>query len=731
MMHRGEHGYSGDRTMVFYDRLGIRKQYVWGSALAALLLCVVLSALVYASLAYARTDTIPSYTNLENETRFKKTIALTFDDGPHPTYTPEILNILKSEGVPATFFLIGEHVVSYPETAKLIVDDGFEIGNHTFTHSENVNASDVRLRHELVATDRVIRDATGRAPILFRPPFLEDVDVGEFDGGRIEGTEVRWAESAGFVVVGANLDTRDWNVPAGQSEVILQRLTDRINPDRPNVIIMHDAGGEGASVEALRAFIPMMKEQGYTFVAVSEYLGLSKEQTMPRATNTGLDDVLVNAAKAFVAGMSGFNMIVFSISVLALIRLWMIIAIRRAYVPFTKKARGPLQARQPVSVLVPAYNEAANIEATVRSVFAGLSARDEVIVIDDGSTDATAEIVKNLTGEFGKQLVLLQKENGGTKGAALQYALPFARYEILVCIDADTVIDREAIPLLARHFDDERVGAVAGKVYPARVTSLLSAFQYLEYMQGQNLDKEVFAVGNAIGVVPGAIGAWRASAVAQAGGYSPDTVVEDQDLTLALLADGWKITFEPRAAAYTETPDSVKQFFRQRSRWVFGTIQCVWKYRSWLFSRTRPSLGWIILPNVIFFNLMIPLLVPVLDVAVILGIAGMVNIWAALAPFLIYTLFDMWCAIEGLTYEAVPPKRLIPLVVWQRLFYRYALAAAIVQSFGVALAGTFVAWGLQTRRGECHPALQNMIDTGSALTPSPIQITSAAVTSGS
>lgn len=731
-MMRGGNKYSGDRKMVFYDRLGIRKQYVWGSALVALFLCATTIALIYSSLAFAEVGKLPIYTNLEEDAKFAKTIALTFDDGPHPLYTPAIIELLKSEGVPATFFLIGEHVVAHPETARLIVENGFEIGNHTFTHSENVNLTESRLRNELVASDRVIRSATGLSPILFRPPFLEDIDVGEFDGGRIGGDEIRWAEAAGFVVVGANLDTQDWNVSPGQSETILQRLTDRVSPEGPNVIIMHDEAGAGASVEALRTFIPAMKREGYRFVLVSEYFGLTAAETMPKGVGlTALDNILVNAAKAFVLGTSGFNVVVLIVSALALSRLWVILAVRRMYVPFLKRMQRNTRARKPVSVLIPAYNEAANIEATVRSVFAGLKTRDEVIVVDDGSGDATAEIVKNLTGEFGKQLVLLQKENGGTKGAALSYALPYARHEIIMCIDADTVVDKGAIESLARHFDDARVGAVAGKVYPARVTSLLSAFQYLEYMQGQNLDKEVFAAGNAIGVVPGAIGAWRAKAVHGAGGYSLDTVVEDQDLTLALLTAGWKITFEPRAAAYTETPDSVKQFFRQRSRWVYGTIQCVWKYRSWIFSRTRPSLGWIILPNVIFFNLLIPLLVPVLDVAVILGLAGVVNMWAVLAPFLIYTLFDMWCAIEGLTYEKMPPKRLIPLVVWQRFFYRYVLAAAIVQSIGIALAGTFVAWGLQKRRGECHPALQNMLATGSALTPSPIQIARSPVASGS
>lgn len=727
MMYRGKRQTLGGHRMVFYDRLGIRKQYVWGLALIALFFGACVSALVYAALAFPPTASAFSYTNHESDPQYQKTIALTFDDGPHPKYTEEVLAILEAEQVPATFFLIGESVVAHPHIARNIVERGFEIGNHSFTHSTEVQSSRNRLRNELVATDRVIRDATGRSPILFRPPMLENIEVGEFDGARIPEEKLRWAEELGYVVVGANVDTQDWNVGSGESHEILARIEDRLPESGPIVLLMHEEAGDGSAVEALKAFIPEMKARGYRFVFVSEYFGLSPQETMPQGTASTLDSFLIGGAKALVFGTSTFNRVVLVISIFGLMRLWSILAIRRTLTPFSRAVRGSLPRRS-ISVIIPAFNEAANIDATVRSVFAAMGSHDELIVVDDGSTDGTLAIVRDLQLFFGSRMRVLAKENGGTKGAALQYALSYARNEILVCIDADTIIDSDALTMLARHFDDERVGAVAGKVYPAHIRSLLGVFQYLEYIQGQNLDKAVFASGNAINVVPGAIGAWRSSAVAECGGYSLDTVVEDQDLTLALLTRGWRIHFDPDAKAYTETPDTVQQFFRQRYRWVYGTIQCIWKYRAWFFSIQRPSLGWVILPNALIFNLLIPALVPVLDIALLLGLAGLVNIWSVLIPFLVYTLFDIWGAIEGLSYEKEPPYRLVPLVVWQRFFYRYALAAAIIQSIGVALAGTFVAWGEQTRRGECHPALQNLIQTGSALTPSPIQISSVVST---
>lgn len=716
-------------AMVFYDESGIRKQLVWAVFLISLLAIGGVVAVAYAALATSDADTF-AYTSVEDNPRFEKTIALTFDDGPHPVHTPELLKLLKEEDVPATFFLIGSSVVRHPDIARQIVDDGFEIGNHTFTHSEHMADSEARLRNEIISTDRVIRDATGRHAVLFRPPFLEDVDVGEFDGGKLDSIEVRWAEQMGYVVVGANLDTQDWNVSGGDSATIRARLESRLIEGKPMVVIMHDMAGNGATIEALRSFIPEMRARGYTFVPVSAYFGLTPEEVMPPAKQPGLFDyALVGTAKVYIFGGIGLAGLVGLISILGIARMWTIVALRKAYVPIVtrRNAKKPSLSRPPVSILIPAFNEAANIEATLRSVVAAARATDEVIVVDDGSTDTTAAIVRRLCTRY-SQIILLQKENGGTKGAALSFGMPFATHDVVICIDADTIVARDSFDMLLDHFHDKRVGAVAGKIYPAHVSSVLSTFQYLEYMQGQNLDKEVMQLGNAIGVVPGAIGAWRKSALAEVGGYSPDTVVEDQDLTLALLAHGWRVVFEPRAKAYTETPDTFASFFKQRSRWVFGTVQCAWKYGGWLFSIQRPALGWIVLPNVIFFNLLVPLLVPIVDGAVIMGLFGWINIWMVLGPFIIFTLFDMWCALEGLAYEKQPVARLIPLVLWQRFFYRYVMAAAIAKSFSRALAGSLVGWGAQERRGECHIAL-DVVTQVPRLQPSPIAVAVGSITS--
>lgn len=701
--------------MVFYDISGIRQHYLWMALFFVSFFGLLSGALLFFSLEHASSSTILPYTNISNDAAFDKTIALTFDDGPHPKYTPELMALLKTENVPATFFLIGKGVIEYPDVARSIVEEGFEIGNHTFTHSEHMADSAERLRYELVSTEQIIRNATERETKLFRPPFLEDVDVGEFDGGRIDSLEVKWAEDTGYIVVGATLDTRDWNVADNGTQIILERLYERLPSSGPSVILMHEHAGDGATIEALRTFIPDMKARGYRFVFVSSYFGLTPEDVMPSVTQrTFADHFLVHAARTYVMGSSSFNVLIFLISVIGIVRLWTIIALRKAYIPLLPKVSRETHTRPSLSIVVPAYNEAANIKATIRSVFRSIGPDDELIVVDDGSTDETSGVVRALQNELGPQLILLQKENGGTKGFALAHALARVRHEILICIDADTIIAPGSLDILAAHFDDPRIAAVAGKIYPARRHTLLGTFQYLEYMQGQNLDKTVFAAGNAIGVVPGALGAWRKDAIRSVGGFPHDTVVEDQDLTLALIAQGYQIAYEPLAKAYTETPNTIATFFAQRSRWVFGTLQCAWKYRTWLFSSKRSSLGYIILPNIIFFNLLIPVLVPVVDIVMILSLFRLFDISLFLLPFIIFTLLEIWCTLEGIAYERAPLFRLVPLIFWQRLFYRYLMAAAILKAFKTAFVGTLVRWGVHQRRGECHTVFDTIVTPPSA-----------------
>jgi cellulose synthase/poly-beta-1,6-N-acetylglucosamine synthase-like glycosyltransferase len=358
-----------------------------------------------------------------------------------------------------------------------------------------------------------------------------------------------------------------------------------------------------------------------------------------------------------------------------------------------------------MSVLIPAFNEQANIEATIRSLLASKHVPEQIIIIDDGSTDETSRIVIRLIEEVGTRLTLLQKMNEGSKARALSYALPFVNHGIIVCIDADTIIEPHALLYITEAFRDPHVGAVAGKVYPANTRALIERFQFLEYVQGQNLEKRVFSLGNAITVVPGALGAWRVKAIRELGGFPTDTIVEDQDTTLALLARNWRVVYDERATAFTETPTTVSGFFKQRFRWTFGTLQCFLKYEHWLGSRKNPALGFLVLPNMVLFNIILPLLVPLIDVSLILSLLMAPTAATkamALLALLFFVSIDTLYLTEALRFEKFSWREyLLPLFL-QRWFYRYMMAAAMMKSLYILFFKKPVLWGEHDRQGHAQ-----------------------------
>ena len=186
-------------------------------------------------------------------------IALTFDDGPHPRKTLQILDILAEYKIRATFFLIGENVEYYPEAAKRIISEGHEIGNHTYSHPHNMNKTDKNeIFREMEACEKSIYKVLGCKTTLFRPP--EGV-VDEY---------IRTAAlSRGYNVILWSIDTRDW---AGASvDTIISGIVKNISPG--DIILMHDYTGKHAhTIEALRIMIPKLLEMGYSFVSVSDLI---------------------------------------------------------------------------------------------------------------------------------------------------------------------------------------------------------------------------------------------------------------------------------------------------------------------------------------------------------------------------------------------------------------------------------------------------------------------------
>jgi cellulose synthase/poly-beta-1,6-N-acetylglucosamine synthase-like glycosyltransferase len=274
-----------------------------------------------------------------------------------------------------------------------------------------------------------------------------------------------------------------------------------------------------------------------------------------------------------------------------------------------------------VAVLIPAYNEETVIVRTIRSVLNSDYKNLHVMVVDDGSRDRTLEVAETAYAReiAAGHVQVFTKENEG-KAAALNYALDRMDDEIFVGIDADTLIAADAISKLIPHFQDPRIGAMAGNAKVGNRVNLWTSWQALEYITSQNFERRALDLLHVVTVVPGAIGAWRTAPVKAAGGYPLNTVAEDADLTMNLIEQGWKVDYEDRALAFTEAPINAKGLMRQRFRWSFGTLQAIWKHRA-AFVRNK-AMGLFALPNILIFQMFLPLVSPFIDLLFVWGTAN-------------------------------------------------------------------------------------------------------------
>jgi cellulose synthase/poly-beta-1,6-N-acetylglucosamine synthase-like glycosyltransferase len=363
-----------------------------------------------------------------------------------------------------------------------------------------------------------------------------------------------------------------------------------------------------------------------------------------------------------------------------------------------------------VAVLIPAYNEEKVIERTVRAVLASDYPGLHVIVIDDGSSDNTLEVARRafVDEEASGRVLILTKPNSG-KAEALNFGLEHLRdQEIFVGIDADTVIARNAISRLVPHFLNPKVGAVAGNAKVGNRVNLWTRWQALEYITSQNFERRALNVLGAVSVVPGAIGAWRTSAVREAGGYHTDTVAEDADLTMALLRNGYQVEYEDLALAYTEAPINANGLMRQRFRWSFGILQSVWKHRA-VFAR-KGALGWVALPNIVIFQILLPLVSPFIDLMFAVGAiwyfiqkhfhpdstdpTSFQRLLLFFAAFLVIDFITsaIAFALERRQPEAREDGWLLSQVWLQRFAYRQLFSVVLFKTVKRAIEGQRFAW---------------------------------------
>ena len=276
----------------------------------------------------------------------------------------------------------------------------------------------------------------------------------------------------------------------------------------------------------------------------------------------------------------------------------------------------PLPQHPPLqTVLIPAHNEGKVIAGAVHHILASDYPNLEIIVIDDGSTDDTSEQVRaHYAGDARVKLFTIA--NGG-KAAALNFGLRHARGQVVVALDADTHFEKDAISKLVRWFGDPAIGAVAGNAKVGNRINMITRWQALEYVTSQNLERRALAALGCITVVPGAIGAWKREALERLGGFPLDTLAEDQDLTLALLTAGYTVLYDSTAIGWTEAPDTVKGLIKQRFRWAYGTLQCLWKYRRVTLQPRYGALGLLAVPQTWLFQFLLTAIAPLVDLALI------------------------------------------------------------------------------------------------------------------
>ena len=661
-------------------------------------------------------DKLPSAYEIQRYGSKKGLVALTFDDGPDPRWTPKILKILKQKDAPATFFVIGANMQAHPELVEREVAQGLVVGNHTYTHpdlgSKTITKPQVDL--ELNATQRLFEVITGKSMRLLRPPYFGDAEPST----PAEVDPLVTAQKLGYLIAGLRIDPDDWKKP--DPVLIVQRsLTQLADPgtvDRPpgQVILLHDSGGDRSrTVEALPTLIDQLRAHGYRLVTMADLAGMTFDQANPPTQRQWLELTLDRLGfgifREINLALETLFITAIALGVLRLVFLAILALVHR----FREGARSPPELDPEtgplVSVLIPCFNEEKVIAASVARILESRWTRLEVVVLDDGSSDGTsAEVEKHFAGD--PRVRLMRFPNGG-KALALNRGLDQVKGEIVVALDADTLFPPSTIPRLVRWFADPKVGAVAGNALVGNRRNVVTRWQALEYVTAQNLERRALAALGAVTVVPGAVGAWRRAALEQLGGYPADTLAEDQDLTIAVQRAGWRVEFDPDARAYTEAPETVQGLLKQRFRWSFGTLQCIWKHRAATFSAKRPILGFVALPQIWLFQIILATAAPLVDLAVIWSLISASishfyhpvewssdDLIRSLLYWAVFIFVDLSAGALGMALEKRAPWADLPWLPVQRFGYRQLMYYVVIKAVVTAVRGPIVSWGKLERR---------------------------------
>ncbi|MFI1421003.1 bifunctional polysaccharide deacetylase/glycosyltransferase family 2 protein [Streptomyces sp. NPDC020731] len=643
-----------------------------------------------------------------------RTIVLTFDDGPDPTWTPKVMEVLEEYDVPGTFFVVGSMVSRHPDIVKDLIEQGNEVGVHTFTHVDLSYQSAARVTREMEQTQLALAGAAGITSTLFRAPYSSRTDAIDNYSWQV----YQQLGEDGYTSVFIDTDSEDWKEPG------VAKIVEGATPEdgEGTSVLFHDSGGDRTqTLRALPKYIEKMQAKGYTFTTVSGAMAEQQQPAggsgtggpaagAPSGTGNGLQashhpatGTVLYEGKALVAAVTvaewtvpalSAGLVVVGVAVMGRFGLMLVLARRHHRQRNRRRFSWGPPVTRPVSVIVPAYNEKECIGNTLRSL-AGSTHPIEIVVVDDGSTDGTAELAEAL-GLPGVRVV--RQENAG-KPAALNNGIRSARHDIVVMMDGDTVFEPDTVGRLVQPFADPSVGAVAGNAKVGNRSTLIGAWQHIEYVMGFNLDRRMYDLLRCMPTIPGAIGAFRREAVLQAGGMSEDTLAEDTDITIALHRAGWRVVYEEHARAWTEAPRSLRQLWSQRYRWSYGTMQALWKHRKSLTDR-GPSgrFGRVGMPLVVLFQVVTPVFAPLIDVFTVYSML-FVDFRAALLAWFAVLGVQLVCAAYAFRLDREKYRYLLMMPL-QQLAYRQMMYLVLIHSCVTALTGGRLRWQKLKRTGE-------------------------------
>jgi cellulose synthase/poly-beta-1,6-N-acetylglucosamine synthase-like glycosyltransferase/peptidoglycan/xylan/chitin deacetylase (PgdA/CDA1 family)/spore germination protein YaaH len=676
-------------------------------------------------------DSYPLSYTVEQYGYNPKKIALTFDDGPDPEWTPKILAVLNKYNVIGTFLMIGENAENNTGLMKRVYRDGQEIGNHTFTHPDVSEISNAQVDLQLNLTERLFAAELGVQPLFFRPPYSIDQEPDTND----QAAPVDRIQAMGYTILGDKIDTNDWDEHPRKSP---QEITDSVFAQiagmnthpwtKGSIILLHDGGGDrSATVAALPLLITSLRAHGYQIVPVSDLLGQTRSEIMPPLTPHQRWQARADAVTFFFVGFfQNFVVDLFFIGDVLMSARLLILGVCAVIERFRKRKNYATPAYSPrVAVVIPAYNEEKVIVRTIRSVMMSSYKNIRIIVIDDGSTDNTFRVARAAypADIASGRLTVLTKANAG-KAEALNFALQHIEEEIYVGIDADTVIAHDAVARLVPLFANPKVGAVAGNAKVGNRVNLWTRWQALEYITSQNFERRALDLFNVVPVVPGAIGAWRTAPVKEGGCYHSNTVAEDADLTMNLLEQNYHVIYEDQALAFTEAPVTADGLMRQRFRWSYGVLQAVWKHRG-AITRNR-AMGLFALPNILIFQIVLPLMSPLIDLMFLAGIIHFFidkhfhpmttspdGFYKLLAFFLVFIVIDFVASALAFALERKHPASKgdgwLLFHIWiQRFTYRQLFSIVLFKTVKRAIDGKPFSWDKLDRTAKMSESTEKL-----------------------